>query len=406
MENKYGKIKNGKLIIASDIVLRGKKILLSDEIFFKENGYKKIVYVNPPNNKEGYILKSYWIEDSQAIIQKWEYEEIPDDYSGNLSSAVKMFDQGINEIQKMVRSNFNGNVKEKELLLKNNKLIDSLYKHKGANKDTKELLELLHDCNLDLKQFFNELKMISFLEENNFYISDLFLYYNEDKVIPVDSHITNDIREQLDLNKMILPQYFKSKLYYILELETYQTHSNITIYNMAFVYLFTLFDEVLLKIIRIICMHEKKWLVSNSHLTAAEILKYDSTDEIHELLVEKKVNELSWGNYMDKLDFLVSKGIRIDKENKKLFEETILYLSMKRNIIVHNEGMWNKSTKDILKNTQYYEDVSIGKSIDCSISSFEEACTNLKKAIKYLYFQICDKFNLLSKYDFLSEKEW
>lgn len=405
MRKKYGKLKNGKLIIASDIILRNEELFFSDEELFRKNNYKEIVYIDPPQNKEGYTLKSHWTEHSQKIIQEWEYEKIPDDHSGELLVAVRNFDEGIIEIRKAVVSNYAENEKLREILLENNELIKFLYINEDIDIDTKELLNLLNDCKLNLTKFFEKLKLKLFFENAGFYVSDSFLYKNEDKIIPMDSEITTDIMKQLDLKKLISPQYFKSTLSSLLALETYQTNSNTTMYNMAFVYLFTIFDELLLKTIRIICMYEKKWLISNSNLTAAEILKCDTTDKIHELLVEKKVNELSRGSYKDKLDFLVNRGIVIDDKNKKLFEETILYLSLKRNIIVHNEGVWNISTRDLLKNTQYYETVSIGKPINRSIESFEQACINFENAAKYLYYQICDKFNLLFKYVFSSEKE-
>lgn len=88
---------------------------------------------------------------------------------------------------------------------------------------------------------------------------------------------------------MIFPQYLESKLSGLLAFESYQTQFNIVMYNMAFIYLFTIYDELLLKIIRIICMHENNWLISNSDLSAVEILKCDTIDKIHELLVEKRL---------------------------------------------------------------------------------------------------------------------
>ncbi len=173
-----------------------------------------------------------------------------------------------------------------------------------------------------------------------------------------------------------------------------------TMYNMTFIYLFTLFDELLLKIIRIICMHEKKWLISNGNLSAEEILKCDTTDELHVMLVEKKVNELAWGSYSDKLNFLQSRGLKIDKEHTKLFNDILLYLSIKRNVLVHNEGIWNQAAKDLLKRTDYDQNITVGASVERTYESFVEASEYIETAITYLYNQLCDKFKFLYKYDF------
>ena len=175
-------------------------------------------------------------------------------------------------------------------------------------------------------------------------------------------------------------------------------------YNMSFIYLFTLFDELLLKIIRILCMHEKNWLISNEPFSAEEILKCETTDELHIMLVEKKVHELSWGSYSNKLSFLKDRGVKIDQKHTKLYNDIILYLSLKRNVLVHNEGIWNKSDKDLLKGTSYYQNITVGQSVERTYESFKEASDYIESAITYLYNQLCDKFKFLFKDDFPKKK--
>ncbi len=148
-------------------------------------------------------------------------------------------------------------------------------------------------------------------------------------------------------------------------------------------------------------MHEKKWLISNMSISAQEILSCNTTNEIHKLLVNKKIEELSWGSYSDKINFLKNHGIVIKKDVESLFGEDLLYISAKRNVIVHNSGKWNKESIKLLQNTKYNGIISEGKEIDRSFESCKtEFESYSKKAIEYLYNEICEKFNMLNHYSF------
>lgn len=81
-----------------------------------------------------------------------------------------------------------------------------------------------------------------------------------------------------------------------------------------------------------------------------------------------------------------------------------MYLSIKRNVLVHNEGIWNQATKDLLKGTDYYQNIAVGESVERTYESFEEASDYIESAITYLYNQLCDKFKFLFKYDFPKKK--
>lgn len=412
MSERYGKIKNGKLILAPQLINRDGSIIVDDNTLYIENGYKKLLYTIPPENREGYNLVSDWEEQQDSIVQKWDYKEIGDDYSGELLVAVRKFTWSIQDLKREIKANYDSNEKCKEDLLKRNRLISLIYEHKKEKITTRQLLEQLSAFNLDLERFFDWLQMKETLEKMNFIIAEGCLFYISDELEDfeaktfMNTELTDLSDEQLKIlkNNMIMPMYFKSNLSSLHSYETHSTNNNMTMYNMTFIYLFTLFDELLLKIIRILCMHEKKWLISNGNLSAEEILKCDTTDELHIMLVEKKVNELAWGSYSDKLAFLQDRGIKIDKEHIKLFNDIILYLSIKRNVLVHNEGVWNQATKDLLKGTDYYQNIAVGESVERTYESFEEASDYIESAITYIYNQLCDKFKFLYKYDFPKKK--
>lgn len=206
-----------------------------------------------------------------------------------------------------------------------------------------------------------------------------------DKTEPVEEFVKNS-KVKAFRDAIVYPQEIKYPLHKIWELQVYATLSNVTTYYMSFVYMFTLFDEVLLKTIRLICMHEKKWLVSNASILASDVLDCKTTDESHMKLVDKKIDELAWGSYLDKLNFLESKGIIIDEEHRKLFKETILYLSQKRNVMVRNVGVWSASIKSNLKDTEYYDKVIVGDKVDTSLEGYKEASVSIQQAYGSIFF--------------------
>ena len=145
--------------------------------------------------------------------------------------------------------------------------------------------------------------------------------------------------------------------------------------------------------------------MSNMSISANEILSCETTNEIHRLLVNKKVDELSWKGYVDKIEFFKKHGISINKEVECLFREDLLYISLKRNVIVHNGGIWNKETIMHLQDTRYSNTLFEGDEVDRSIESYKnEFVLFSKRAIGYLYDEICKKFNMLNHYSFDDSK--
>ena len=68
---RYGKIKNGNLILASRIVRRDDELFVDDEELYIDNGYKPVEYKEAPENKDGFNLVSEWKDDGSKIIQNW-----------------------------------------------------------------------------------------------------------------------------------------------------------------------------------------------------------------------------------------------------------------------------------------------------------------------------------------------
>ncbi len=406
MEQAFGKIKNGKLIIAPKIVIREGDICIDNISLYKEKGYKKLLYTKPSDNKPGFDLVSSWEEREDFILQKWEYKEFRGDYSDGLLVAIRNFDYEVNLLKNELRRNYKRNKGYINKIFAKEELIKGIYTYKDDDVTTEQLLNKLAEYRGGLIKFFKWLKMEAFFEKRNIVIKDAFLIDKRktNDEMKIEDILDKDVEKTSDdekeyMQKCIIPlMYFKCKLSRLYLLEKNETISNKVAYNMAFIYLFTLFDEALLKIIRLVCMHEKRWLFGTENICSEEIMKCDTVEELQEMLVNKKVNQLAWGSYEDKIIFLKERGVKIDEKHRLLFDENILLLSLKRNVLVHNGGVWNKNAIDMLKGTRYYRIVSVGKDIDRTYESFKNASGYITIAVKYLYDQLCDKFNLLAKY--------
>lgn len=411
---RYGKIKNGNLILAARIVRRDNEIYIDDEELYTDNGYKPVEYKAAPENRDGFNLISEWKDEGKRIVQDWAYQPINEDYSFKLVQAIGSFCEKNVELRNGVEKNYENNTQEIQNIIHNNALLELIYNSNEEKLVPEVLIELLHKCELDLPKFLDELRLTDKMEKYGYTVYGNYLLKKTEEL--VENDVIKWLGEKYDMTEppeefvknpkvkmfrdaIVYPQEIKYPLHKIWELEDCATLSNQTTYYMSFIYMFTLFDEVLLKTIRLICMHEKKWLISSASILASDVLDCKTTDELHMKLVDKKIEELAWGSYLDKLNFLESKGIIIDGEHTKLFREKILYLSQKRNAMVHNEGLWNASIKRNLKDTEYFDKVIVGGKVDTSLEGYKEASVSVQQAVDYLYKRICDKFNLLFRID-------
>lgn len=71
----YGKIENSQLVFAPDrVVIDNMQIFNPTGAQYRTLGYKLLVYSTPPEPREGYHLVYSWTEESEIIVQNWDYE--------------------------------------------------------------------------------------------------------------------------------------------------------------------------------------------------------------------------------------------------------------------------------------------------------------------------------------------
>lgn len=381
--NIYGKMKNDRLIIAPKIYTRDGEVGYQDRSLYESLGYKKVVYSHAPDNRDGYELYSYWQEENDYIEQKWSYHRIEEDYSAELLCSIRDFNYSLDYIVDNLHDLKDKKIGEYQRKLEESELLAIVWRQRDLLEESDTLLHLLHRCNLDLKIFFEELSITSDIEKMGYTIYSDYVAYNDGEG-----------------KKQWYPfTYIKCGLSHIYALYTFSTLECKTAYDMAYIYAFTLFDDLLLKFARYICTLEKNWLASNTTLTFKDVVNCSSLEDIYQMLIEQKVSELSWGSYLDKLEFFNKHGIRTDNIDPVLFKDTIFFISQKRNAIVHNGGMWNESICNLLKSNKHIDSVEPNQPVERTIESIEEECgENLRRAANGLYDLLCTKFNLIHRY--------
>lgn len=78
----FGKLEKGKLRFAPKRLSDGSVIVYNPpaELCFS-NGYKPVEFTAPPEAPEGCHYVYGWEETTEAIVQTWHLEELPDDIS-------------------------------------------------------------------------------------------------------------------------------------------------------------------------------------------------------------------------------------------------------------------------------------------------------------------------------------
>lgn len=380
----YGKLKNNTLIVAPALVVRNRHIESDNAELYLSAGYKQVIYSPAPENETGYNLVATWHETDTYIKQKWEKVRLPFDQSDRLLCAIRDYISSMRYIMRSIIKHNEDNLKEMEQCINENLLFRLLYKNKELLPEGETLLSFLHKCDLNLCVYFEQLSIVEELRKNH--------------IIVFPTHFTHE--KYVDDESRYIPfTYVKSNLSHIASLSDFSTLESKTQYDMSYIYGFTLFDELLLLFIKYILRLENNWLIGNTSITFRDIVECSDIEDVKEAIIDKKVEELSWESCLDKIKFLRDRGIQSIVDNDGLFSEDILYIAEKRNVIVHNSGLWNYTSLSKLKGTKYDNPGLIGKPVEKTVSSILHEMQVLQNAAILVYNALCDKFKLLHRYE-------
>ena len=392
----YGKIKNGRLIISDKIILKNGNISIvldeDEELTLKKGdlnditvkgcnlesyGYKKIVYTNPLENKEGFEPRCYWEDCENEIIQRWEYIKLSDDNSGDLLVIYRNFRDSLKCINDLLKSLYDENLDKYNAFLKTDNLLNKVWKHVDETFEGTTAYKIVLKQK-SIKSFFQEIGLIDYLNENGY-------------VFKTDDLLMRGSKE------IYTYRSFKRYFYELYSLKNLSNLKGHVYYNMSYIYMHTLFDQYILNIIKIITKIEERNLISKQNVTYEEILYCKSMEEVKDMIINKNIEEKGRWSYEEKINYLKDKGINFTIYKENYFDDMI-YFCEKRNAIIHNNGEFNTSSLKKLKNTKYKNIIEAGQKIIINIEEFKKESEIVIKIANDLYELICEKYKLLNRY--------
>ena len=74
----YAKLTNNQLVLAPNPIIVGDRQIGNPpgEVYI-EQGYKPVVYTDPPVVAEGFVAVPGWEEQAEEIVQVWTVEQVP-----------------------------------------------------------------------------------------------------------------------------------------------------------------------------------------------------------------------------------------------------------------------------------------------------------------------------------------
>lgn len=376
MVHDWGKYINGEVFIEDPIVLNNGDIIPTEDIENKEGfNIKEIKYEDFPGIEEGYWFSNYWEETPEYIIQKWKKEKIQTGPSGKLKVIQNQFENAVYEILQMI-----------DLLKKENKKIIS--QHLEKHKVLKPIYEACADLwgvgsvykeflgkNYTLKQLFEEIDLHRYLEENDMKFVEDGDFYCDASGKPVMNYC-----------------YLKRNFYEIDSLVNFTTVRNTIYLKMSYIYLYTLFDEYLLKSIEFISRIDMRTMIKYiPNILLKDVIESQNRNELIEKVLEQLIYKMGWNSMENKIEFFQNCWITLDDA---LVDDLIL-IGEKRNIIVHNQGIVNCDFIKKLAKTRHKDTYKVNDIVEATVDMLKTDASVMQKHVEGIHNAICNKYSLL-----------
>ena len=93
----YGKLNDGNLMIApSKLSGNGVVVYNPPAEMYEDNGWKKVIFTDPPVCEEGYHAEYSWRETAKQIRQDWTVVQDPPEEAGEQDFIEALEDLGVN----------------------------------------------------------------------------------------------------------------------------------------------------------------------------------------------------------------------------------------------------------------------------------------------------------------------
>lgn len=372
----WGKYINGEVFIEGPIVISNGNAILTDDLENKEDfELKKIKYEEFPGIEPGYCFSNYWEETSEYIIQKWKKEEIETGPSGKLKVIRNQFEGALHEILQMIDLLIVENKKLLNQYLDNNKIAKPIYMACADLWGPGNVHAEFLNKKFTVKQLFELIDLHQYLEERNITFSEKCDCYFDESGNPLFNYC-----------------FIKKNFYNIDSLINFTTTRNITYLKMSYIYLYTLFDEYLLKSIEFIARIDMRTIIKYvEKIQTIDVINSQSRNDLITKIIEQLIYKMGWNSMQDKIDFFKNCGITLDDT----LVDNLILIGEKRNIIVHNQGKVNKNFISKLSKTCHKNKYKISDTIEISVDMLKNDAEVMQKHVEEIHTAIRNKYSLL-----------
>lgn len=376
MAYEWGKYINGEVFIEDPIIINNGNIISTEELENKENfNIKQIKYEDFPGIEEGYWFSNYWEETPKYIIQKWKKEKIQTEPSRELKVIRNQFEYAYFEILEMIDLLEDENKRILSKHLEKHKLLEPVYEACADLWGVGNVFKKFVGNKYTLKQLFEEIDLHRYLEENGMKFVEDGDFYCDASGTPIVNYC-----------------YFKSNFFKIDSIINFKTTRNTTYLKMSYIYLYTLLDEYLLKLIGFISRIDMRTMIKYiPNISIKDVIEAQNRNDLVGKIVEQLIYKMGWNSMQDKIEFFENCGIGFDDT----LVDNLILIGEKRNIIVHNQGVVNCDFIKKLSKTHHKDTYKVNDTIETTVDMLKADASVMKKYVEEIYNAICNKYSLL-----------
>lgn len=163
------------------------------------------------------------------------------------------------------------------------------------------------------------------------------------------------------------------------------------LYDMTLINLITIVEQFILDCIYCILKIIPKALAENATLDYKTILSCRNINELYEIMMDKKIVQLSWQDVFAKLDFLKTKGLDFSDIEDNWYDKIKLFYEI-RNILVHNNGISNQGMLKKLERTIYADQYECGMDLSPNLENILKCIDFISNTIDGIYAALIHKF--------------
>lgn len=377
----YGKLIAGNLYSAPRTIYTDEKTIINppDEQI-RKLGYKKVIQVSAPEKIEGQCLNYYWIETKDKIEQKWIFSNFPQDMYTFIS----------NKYHECILTQL-PNIRE-TIFFQNEARLNKIQKYKYNT-------EIENYCFLKIEELFPRKKIYEILdmytEEELYKFLNMQFYYEErNKTIdgytlsPYGSYATIEKDGQSFCIDSFLTVW---SVLSAISREEKLIYQKSALYDMTLINLITIVEQFILDCIYCVLKVVPKALAEKASLDYTTILSCKNINELYEIMIDKKIDALSWQDVSAKLDFLKTKGLDFSNIEDNWYDKLKLLYEI-RNILVHNNGITNQGMLKKLEKTIYADQYECGMDLSPNLEDVLEYIDFIRDSIKGIYKTLIHKF--------------